>query len=202
MNLGVGAERIAMILHNQGDVREMVYPQTYGKWYLSDRELATMLRINYYPFSIEGRNLMDSLLTESRKNGNVPSPCEFIAYEGELLGKNIRVKVVEPEEGTKLLGPAAWNRIYISDGNIVGVPEKDVSDELSLKAVENGIPTGISYMDGVTAYASYKIEEMIVNGTPKISLRTTLSKSLSDINLKLDKVALNYITGNNKVIRF
>ena len=200
MNLGVGAERIAMILHNQGDVREMVYPQTYGKWYLSDRELATMLRINYYPFSIEGRNLMDSLLTESRKNGNAPTPCEFIAYEGELLGKNIRVKVVEPEEGTKLLGPAAWNRIYISDGNIVGVPEKDVSDELSLKAIENGIPTGISYMDGVTAYASYKIEEMIVNGTPKISLRTTLSKSLSDINLKLDKVALNYITGNNKVI--
>jgi len=200
MNLGIGAERIAMILHNQGDVREMVYPQTYGKWHLSDRELATMLRINYYPFSIEGRKLMDSLLTESRENGNAPSPCEFIAFEGELLGKNIRVKVVEPEEGTRLLGPAAWNMIYISDGNIVGVPEKDVSDELSIKAVENGIPTGISYMDGVTAYASYKIEEMIVSGAPKISLRTTLSKSLSDVNLKLDKVALNYITGNNKVI--
>jgi len=55
-------------------------------------------------------------------------------------------------------------------------------------------------MDGVTAYASYKIEEIIVSGAPKISLRTTLSKSLSDVNLKLDKVALNYITGNNKVI--
>ena len=55
---------------------------------------------------------------------NAPSPCEFIAYEGELLGKNIRVKFVEPEEGTKLLGPAAWNGIYIYDGNIIGVPEK------------------------------------------------------------------------------
>jgi len=41
---------------------------------------------------------------------------------------------------------------------------------------------------------------MIVSGAPKISLRTTLSKSLSNVNLKLDKVALNYITGNNKVI--
>ena len=116
------------------------------------------------------------------------------------MGKNIKVTILEPEDGTKLLGPAAWNNIYIYDGNIVGVPETDINDELSLKAVENGIPTGISYMDGVSAYASYKIEEMIVSGAQEISFRTTLSKSISDVNLKLDKVALNYITGNNKVI--
>ncbi len=55
-------------------------------------------------------------------------------------------------------------------------------------------------MDGVSAYAAYKIEEMIVSGAQEMSIRTTLSKSISDVNLKLDKVALNYITGNNKVI--
>jgi O-phosphoseryl-tRNA synthetase len=200
MNLGVGAERIAMILHNQTDVREMVYPQTYGKWFLSDRTLATMLCINYYPFSNEGRNLMDKMLITAKDNGNTPSPCQFTAFEGEFLGKYIKVTIIEPEEGTKLLGPAAWNNIYIFDGNIVGVPETDINDELSLKAVENGIPTGISYMDGVSAYAAYKIEEMIVSGAQELSIRTTLSKSISDVNLKLDKVALNYITGNNKVI--
>jgi O-phosphoseryl-tRNA synthetase len=200
MNLGVGAERIAMILHNQADVREMVYPQTYGKWYLSDRELATMLRINYYPFTSEGRDLMESLLNTGKANGNKVSPCEFIVFEGEFLGKDIRVKISEPEDGTKLLGPAAWNKIYIYDGNIIGVPDKDVEDDLSLKAIENGIPTRISYMDGVASYAAYKIEEMVVSSTNEISVRTTLSKSLSDINLKLDKVALNYITSNNRVI--
>jgi O-phosphoseryl-tRNA synthetase len=200
MNLGVGAERIAMILYNQADVREMVYPQTYRKWHISDRELATMLRINYYPFSPEGKTLMDILLDTCHQNGETPSPCEFTAFEGEFLGKTIKVKVVEPEAGTKLLGPAAWNHIYIYDGNIVGVPEKDISDKLSLSAVENGIPTNISYMDGVTAYASYKIEEQIVSGAQDTTLRTTLSKSISDVNLKLDKVALNYITGNNKII--
>jgi len=200
MNLGVGAERIAMILYNQADVREMVYPQSYGKWHLSDRELATMLRINYYPFSPEGKTLMDILLATCRQNGETPSPCEFIAFEGEFLGKNIKVKVVEQESGTKLLGPASWNRIYIYDGNIVGVPEKGLSDELSLNAVKNGIPININYMEGFTAYASYKIEEQIVSGTQDITLRATLAKSISDINLKLDKVALNYITGNNKII--
>jgi O-phosphoseryl-tRNA synthetase len=178
----------------------MVYPQTYGKWHLSDRELATMLRINYYPFTDEGRTLMDILLTTSKEHGNTPSPCEFTAYEGKLLGRTIKVNILEPEEGTMLLGPAAWNRIYIYDGNIVGVPEKNTNNELSLKSVENGIQTGISYMDGVCAYAAYKIEEMIVSGAQNVNLRTTLSKSISDVNLKLDKVALNYITGNNKVI--
>lgn len=200
MNLGVGAERIAMILYNQEDIRGMVYPQTYGKWRISDRELAAMLRINYYPFSNEGRSLMEQMLITSREYGETPSPCEFTAFEGEFLGKKIRVKVVEPEEGTKLLGPAAWNNIFVYDGNIVGVPEKDVTDEMSLNAIENGISTGISYMDGVTAYVAYRIEEMMMGNGKDLSLRTTLSKSISDVNLKLDTVGLNYITGNNKVI--
>ena len=144
--------------------------------------------------------LWSCLLNTGKENGNRPSPCEFIAYEGEFLGKNIKVKIIEPEEGTKLLGPAAWNKIYISEGNIIGVPDKDVEDDLSLNAIENGIPTGINYMNGVASYAAYKIEEMMVSNNSEISVRTTLSKSLSDINLKLDKVALNYITGNNRVI--
>ena len=72
--------------------------------------------------------------------------------------------------------------------------------EFSINALNNGIPIGMSYMDGVVAYAAYKIEEMLATGMDNISIRTTISKSLSDINLKLDNIALNYITGNNKVI--
>ncbi len=37
MNLGLGVERLAMILHQENDIREMVYPHIYGKWHLSDR---------------------------------------------------------------------------------------------------------------------------------------------------------------------
>ncbi|AEG17105.1 O-phosphoserine--tRNA ligase [Methanobacterium paludis] len=201
MNLGVGAERIAMILHNQEDVRAMVYSQTYGKWNITDRELATMLRINYYPVSPDGRALMDHLLRTWRQHGDAVSPCEFTAFKGEFMGKNIEVKVVEPEKGTKLLGPASWNAIYIYDGNIIGVPLKsNTEDKLALSAVEKGIPTNISYMDGFAAQAAYKIEEMVVSGTDSTKLRTTISRSISDINLRLDDVALNYITSKNKVI--
>lgn len=201
MNLGVGAERIAMILNQQEDIRAMVYPQTYGKWKLSDREIASMIRINQYPATEEGRALMNKTIRVTRENSDAPSPCEFEIFKGEFLGKNIEVKVIEPEEGTKLLGPAAWNQIYIYDGNIVGIsPKGDISDQITLEALDKGIPINITYMDGIAAQAAYQIEELVVSGEERLKFRTTISRYISDINLVLDKIALNYITGENKVL--
>lgn len=201
LNLGLGVERMAMILHHQKDIRKLVYPHIYGKWIISDRELASMVKINYYPVTPEGRVLMNSILRTCREHGEKASPCEFTVFKGEFLGKSINVKVIEPEEGTKLLGPASWNNIYIHDGNIVGTPEKGkVTDELAKKALKRGIPLNISYMDGVASHAAYKIEEMVLSEVDKLKLRTTISRSISDINLIIDEVALNYITSRNKVI--
>ena len=209
MNLGVGAERIAMILNQEEDIRAMVYPQTYGKWSLSDREIAAMLKINEYPTTEEGKALMENIITTCKEHGDAPSPCQFTIFKGEFLGKDIQVKVIEPEEGTKLLGPAAWNQIYINQGNIVGVPpeerqnippevlEKDVEGMTNL---EDAIPTNISYMEGVAAQAAYKIEEMVVSGEENLKFRTTIARYISDVNLTLNNIALNYITSENKVI--
>lgn len=204
MNLGVGAERIAMILNNQEDIRAMVYPQTYGKWSLTDREIASMLKINYYPATDEGRALMNDIITVSMEHSESPSPCEFLIFKGEFLGKEIEVKIMEPEEGTKLLGPAAWNQIYVYQGNIIGVPpkvsEEKITDQFALSALEKGISTNIRYMDGVAAQTAHKIEELAVSGEESLKFRTTIARYISDVNLMLDKIALNYITGENKVI--
>ena len=200
MNLGVGAERIAMIMHNQEDVRAMVYPQLHEKWNISDRELATLLHINYYPASREGRALMDCLLKTWQEHGDEPSPCEFTVFEGEFMGKNIEVKALEPEKGTKLLGPASKNSIYIHDGNVVGVPPEGSRNKLASDALSKGIPAKIGYMDGVAAQTAYKIEEMVVSGGEDLSLRTTIARYVSDINLRLDDVAMKYMTSANKII--
>ncbi|OPX59838.1 MAG: O-phosphoserine--tRNA(Cys) ligase [Methanobacterium sp. PtaB.Bin024] len=222
MNLGVGAERMAMILGGYEDIREMVYPQIYTKRSLTDRELASMLRMNLYPVTDDGRKLTESIINTAREHSDVESPCEFTIFKGEFLDKNITVKIVEPEAGTKLLGPASWNRIYVYDGNIVGVPHpsslntlqplddviedvianmgNEIVDDLAIQALRNGIPTGISYLDGVAAQVAYRIEEMVVSGKESARLRTTIAKLPSDVNLKLDDVAMRYITSKNKVI--
>ncbi len=200
LNIGVGVERIAMLLYNQTDIREMVYPEKYVKWTISDRDMASMLRINYYPATSEGRLLMDEIINVFKENGDKPSPCEFTAFDGKFLGKNIVVNLVESEKGTKLLGPAAWNEVYINDGDIIGVPLKDINDEKAVKALKEGISTGLSYMDGIAAHAAYKIEEMVVSGVDKTTLRVPISRSLSDINLIVDEVGLSYITSKNRAI--
>lgn len=222
MNLGVGAERMAMILGEYKDIREMVYPQIYTKRSLSDRELASMLHVNLYPVTDDGRKVMESIISTAQEYSDAESPCEFTVFEGEFMDKNIKVKIVEPEAGTKLLGPASWNHIYVYDGNIVGVPHpsklneiqpsedvvddiignmgKEIVDDLAIQALKKGVPTGISYLGGVTAQAAYRIEEMVISGEENVTLRTTIAKAPSDVNLKLDDVAMRYITSKNKVI--
>lgn len=201
MNLGVGAERIAMVLNQESDIREMVYPQIYRKWELSDRDLATMLRINYYPVTADGKSLMENIISLWSGKASTESPCEFNVFSGEFLGKNITLKAVEEESNTRLLGPAAKNQVYIYQGNIVGVPvEGKLDDPLIKEAMSRGIPTNISYIEALAAQAAYQIEEMVVSGMEEIKIRNTIARSLSDINLQLDNVAMNYITGNNKEI--
>lgn len=207
MNLGVGAERIAMILNQEEDIRAMVYPQSYGKWSLSDREIAAMIKINDYPSTTEGQSLMEAIISVCKEHSNSPSPCQFQIFKGEFLGENIRVNVIEPEEGTKLLGPAAWNHIYVNQGNIMGILPKEeiIAPEVLEKDVElvdskNATSTNISYMDGIAAQAAYKIEEMVVRGEESLKIRTTIARYISDVNLTLNPIGLNYITGENKVI--
>ncbi|MBV1766692.1 MAG: O-phosphoserine--tRNA ligase, partial [Methanobacterium sp.] len=201
MNLGVGVERMAMVLHQEKDIREMVYPQIYRTWELTDRDLATMLSINYYPATTDGKNLMNLILEVWQQNASASSPCEFPVFSGKFLGKNIQVTAVEVEENTRLLGPAAKNQVYIYQGNILGIPpEGQLDNPFIKKAVEKGIPTRISYMESLAAQAAYRIEEMVVGNMNEIKVRSTIARSLSDINLLLDEVALNYITGNNKQI--
>lgn len=219
MNLGCGIERIAMILNEAKDIREMVYPQIYKKLSLTDRDLATMLSYNLYPVTDDGLKLMNNILDIWRNKKDIRSPCKFEVFNGTFLNKDILVEAIEDEKNTNLLGPAASNRIYIYDGNILGIPlsfinenkkvENDNLEEsykngdnqdLLYYAVENGISTNISYLESLAALSAYKIEEAIVSNQNALTLRNTIVRSLSDVNLKIDDVAMRYINNENKII--
>ncbi len=201
MNLGVGVERVAMILNQASDVREMVYPQIYGEWRLSDRDIAEMLRINLHPVTSDGRMLMEKIVKTWRAHADAPSPCSFEVYSGEFLGRRIEVSALEVEENTRLLGPAVWNTVYIHDGNILGVPPgTELDSELITRARKEGLNTGITYMEALAAEAAYRIEEMVVSGAEEVEVRSTIARSLSDLNLTLEDTAMRYITGKNREI--
>lgn len=190
LNLGIGVERLAMILHNISDARELVYEQFYKKPKMSDRELAKHISIDEIPETEEGKKIAEAILKTAVKHANAASPCEFKVYEGMLLGKHVSVKLTEREENKKLLGPAMLNRIFIFNGNVYGTKEMKES-----KAID----TGISYIKAFANLAAKKIEKACKEGKKgEFEIKVRGIKQASDINIKIGEDALKFMMANNK----
>lgn len=190
MNLGLGVERLAMVMKGRNDIREMAYPQFYGEVEYGDTEIASMLEYRESPTSSDGDDLAKKIIETATSNATEASPCEFVAYEGDFLGKKITVKVTEREDNTKLLGPAAQNSIYVKEGKIIGTN----------KAMDGAVDTGMKYIDAVAALAAARIEGAVQAGEKGVEVRVAMVKSLSDINLDLDEAALRFIQTKSKKI--
>ncbi|MDH5807207.1 MAG: O-phosphoserine--tRNA ligase [Candidatus Verstraetearchaeota archaeon] len=193
LNIGIGVERVAALLYGYKDVRELVYPQFYGEWILSDLDLAKQIRFIEEPKTEKGIEIEKAIVKTIEENRNTNSPCEFIAYEGYVNGKKIIVKVFEYDPNEKLVGPAAFNEIIVYNANILGIPEKGLDNvNLVKEAREKGIRTGIRYLDAIAKAAAAKIEK-----EGNVEMRIRIAKLLSDINLMLTDVGKRYITSKN-----
>jgi O-phosphoseryl-tRNA synthetase len=189
MNLGLGVERIAMILHNSQDMRALSYPQFQTNWALTAREMASMITVEKVPATPAGQAIADAVVAVCAEHGDTPSPCQFVAWEGELFGRNVRVSVVEPEENTKLCGPAANNEIVVHKQNIMGIPRTSRWEE----AFNEGVTTAIKYVDAFAALAAYEIEDATMTGKES-ETRARIVRSPGDINIKIHPALERYIT--------
>ena len=200
MNLGLGVERLAMIVHGADDVRALVFPQFYAPLELSDMELSGMVSMEKTPGTPEGAEIAKDIVRVCEANGSAESPCEFIAYTGALFGKAVvEVRVTEPEENTRLCGPACLNEIVVQDGSIIGLPKS----KKWAKAFEEGVPTNIRFLDAFAAFAARKIEEAAKTGDidkDGCEIKVKIVRSGADINIKIDDVAMRYITSTKKKI--
>ncbi len=198
MNLGMGVERLAMILHDSTDIRALTYPQFQYKtnWVMSDSEIAANVFIEDEPATETGKEIQGAIVRTCEQYGNTLSPCEFTAWEGQLFDKNISVKVVEPEENTKLCGPAAMNEIISYKNDILGLPRTSRWDD----AFNNGVTTGIRYIDAFAARCAREIEDAVKAGEAQHETRVRIIKVPSEINIRIDPIAQRYITGNKKKI--
>ncbi len=188
LNLGLGVERLAMVLYGYSDVREMVYPQLYGRIELSDIDIARAIRIKEVPSSI-GLKIANAIVETADRYANERSPCEFLAWEGEVFGRDVKVYVVEREEDTKLCGPAYANEIVVYKGSVYGIPKS----EKWKKFFENGVATGIRYIDSFAYLAGSVIERAVAEGKEEVEVRVRVVEGLSDINLVLQDNVRRYI---------
>jgi O-phosphoseryl-tRNA synthetase len=197
MNLGMGVERLAMILHDSTDVRALTYPQFQYKinWVMTDSEITSMIYVEDAPRTETGKEIQRAIVRICEQHGNTQSPCEFTAWEGQLFEKNIIVKVVEPEENTKLCGPAAMNEVISYNNDILGLPRTSRWDD----AFKNGVTSGVRYIDAFAARCAKEIEDAAKNGRGS-ETRARIIKVPSEINIRIDPIAQRYITGLKKKI--
>ncbi len=199
MNLGLGVERLAMILHDASDVRALAFPQFYAAWELSDMEIAGLISIEETPDTVEGDEIVKNIVRVCEENGSAKSPCEFLAYRGNLFGIDVDVWVAEPEENTLLCGPAYLNEVVVHDGSIFGLPR----DKKWETVFEEGMPTGIRFLDAFAAFAAHRIEEAAKKGEideKDCEVKVKIVRSGADINVKIDEIAVRYITSKKKKI--
>jgi O-phosphoseryl-tRNA synthetase len=197
MNLGMGVERLAMILYDSTDVRALTYPQFQYKtnWHMSDSEIAAMIYVEATPATETGKEIQGAIIRTCEQYGNTQSPCEFTAWEGQLFDRNIRVKVVEPEGNTRLCGPATMNEIISYKNDVLGLPRISKWDDV----FKNGVTSGIRYLDSFAARCAIEIEEAVKIGSGR-EIRVRIIKVPSEINIRIDPIAQRYITGSKKKI--
>jgi O-phosphoseryl-tRNA synthetase len=200
LNVGLGVERLGMILSGVEDIRRFAYPQFYAEWKLSDDEIARMISIDKKPTSEDGAMIVSKIVEVAKIHANDSSPCEVIAYRGMAFGREVEVYLYEKDPNTKLLGPAAMNEVYVYDGNILGIPPRGLETELVRKTREKGVGTGITFLAAISSLAAYKMEKVAKMGGGSVDVRVKLAKAPSDVNVAIGSVARRYITSTGRRI--
>jgi len=215
-NLGFGLERVLMVKEKVGDVRELLYPQFYEVVDLSDKEIAEQIEIDQKP-SEENREAVTALVDKAREIADKSAPlwekvptidAMTIPGKGDVPYK-FSVEVGEREEGKKILGPAALNKIYVYNGEIIAVPPKNSPKRKSNKNLDEelseieakGEPTDITILDAISNRFVAEIERKISEGISGADILVVgMAKGPSDVNIKIGEPARQFIESNNKRI--
>ncbi|MBD3341737.1 MAG: O-phosphoserine--tRNA ligase, partial [Candidatus Lokiarchaeota archaeon] len=191
-NIGFGVERICMIKTEIEDIRKLVYPYFYEDISFSDKEIANSIRYKYLPLTDKGIEIKNAIIRAAIEHKNDSSPTEILVWEGEIKGKTIKVTLWEEDEGVKLLGPASLNKIWVKDGNILGLP--------SHKEPKNAIDTGKTYLEGIASEMAYNIELLLDQNKNSYDHRVKMSYRAAEVNLEVDDVIQEFIhSKQNKI---
>jgi len=191
-NIGFGVERICMIRTEIEDIRKLVYPYFYEDISFSDEEIAKGISYKYIPLTETGIEIKTAIIEAAISNKDKEAPVKIEVWKGTVKDKKIEVKIWERDEGVKLLGPAALNKIWVQDGNILGVAQN--------KESEGGIDTGMTYIEGIASEMAYNIETLLEQDKQEYEHRVKMCYRASEVNLEIEDIVLEFIhSKQNKV---
>ena len=84
--------------------------------------------------------MAEGIRATAAEHAAAPGPCAFVAWSGEIAGREVEVVVEETESNTKLCGPACLNEVFVHNGSVLGVPDTAKGNRPP-EGVSTGSPT-------------------------------------------------------------
>lgn len=181
-NAGPGLGRIAMLKEGFQDLRQVHFPELYGRQYTDEEIVESVEMVK----RAENQELVKKIVETAHTYKDAESPCRFTVYEDSRL----RIELVEEEENTALIGPAGFNEIYVYKGSIYGVPTTSKNKKIK-RILENGVTSHVSYMDAFV--------NVVVSSLEKGVYRVGMVKRLSDVNLEIPDHVREFIRAQGKI---
>ena len=199
-NVGFGVERMAGLLLAEDDLRRMVWPQ-FSEFKLSDEEIAQSIRPEKEPYSDKSKMIVEELEKRASNEAKRLGPVEILGYEGNLLGKNIKIWIYNWDEGKPLLSYAAFNKIWVKDGEIYGLPDdQDKIPKNLLDIYHTGVKRDLTFLKMLINGFVAELEQGITSGEKGVDRRFKIAKRPQEINLSIPDYVYRYITSHNKRI--
>lgn len=193
LNIGFGVERIVMILTDETDIRNLVFPYYYTEISFSDEEIASLMRYDNIPKTDEGKEIAENFVKLAIKNADVESPVEFTVWSGDINDRDVKIKIWEKDSCASLLGVAARNEFWVDDGNII-CRSYDTEHQ-------TGVKTRLSVLEGIANEIAAKAEELSVEAeNPKWSHRIRMPRRPNQVNLHIDDKVMYFIHSRKKKI--
>ena len=165
-----------------------VPPYLYGNKQFIAGETTVLYNSMYW----DGNEIKNAIIETAVKHKDDDSPIELVIWEGTMEGNRIRVQLWERDEGVKLLGPAALNKIWIREGSILGLPENKIS--------AGDVKTNLSYLEGIASKFAYEIEVALDQNKKHIEEKVKMCYRASEVNIEIDDRILEYIhSKQNKI---
>lgn len=191
-NIGFGVERICMIKTEIEDIRKIVYPYFYEDISFSDFQISKGIKYKKIPLTEKGNEIKDAIIKTAINHIDDSAPIEIKAWQGNIKDSTIEVTIWEQDEGVKLLGPASLNKIWVKEGNILGLSQE--------QAPIGGIDTGLSYLEGIASEMAYNIEILLDQNKQFYDHRVKMCYRASEVNIEIDDIILEFIHSKQKKI--
>lgn len=204
----LGLEHMIMVSEGYPDIRELLYPQFYSAWSLSDLDIARSIKPIKRPETAIGKIVARAVKKGCLMNRSVKTPARKVLWTGEvyipditeseesLKRHRLKITLENPYAGTTLCGPAFNNQIFVSRGDITGIPVGEDEDK-NKTGPDRGIRVKYSYLDGFALMVGNRVEDLLGPGKSE-SVKSGMVKNLQDVNLKLDRKAYRFIKSNQR----